>query len=237
MIYMGLLFSLLSYGKEKETTPPEITLNIGATIGFNTAFPIINSISVDNVELENMRLLYKVGHQASFFCRVNIDRFFIQPSINWNRTEGDILFPIPSVDPVTNTFTSVETEQNARLEMEKKSLHLPVFIGYHIVREGPYGLSFIAGPNFKYDYSVNYKSTSPEAVQEFVNESTPVGVGISVGIAVKIWQLFFDFSYEFGLNHTESDFKSKNPETPLISNNIKIDKRTNMMSFSLGIVF
>lgn len=70
--------------------------NFGAKIGFNAAFPIINSLKVDDVEAENVRLQYKVGYQASIFCRVNVERFFIQPSFSWSHTEGDIHFSIPS---------------------------------------------------------------------------------------------------------------------------------------------
>lgn len=231
----------LSAQKENNVSKDNIysngtAFNLGATIGFNTTFPIINSITVDDVELENISLTYKVGHQASVFCRLNMERFFIQPSISWQHTEGDILFTIPqtNMQAVANANTP---DQKARLEMSKQTILVPVHIGYHIVREGPYGLTFTAGPTLKYNYNVEYKSSTPASRQEFISESNPFGLNIATGISVQIWQLFFDFIYEFGLNQTESDFKNKEVLSPETGSNLRIDKRVNVMSFSLGIVF
>lgn len=218
--------------------PEKKVFTLGATIGFNTIFPIINSLSIDDVQLENYRLDYKVGYLASFFCRINMDRFFIQPSISWYRSEGEIQIDISDV-----TLPDLKTDdgsnmQYARLAMKTNSLQVPVLIGYNIVESGPYGLSFMAGPSLKYNHKVSYTSIASDVTQEFLSDSTPYGIGIAMGVTVKIWELFFDFSYELGLNQTESDFKSKNPEN-LISpdGSLRIDKRTNMMSFSLGFAF
>lgn len=214
------------------------TFDLGATIGFNSTFPIINSIMVDDVELENVRLTYKVGYQASLFFRINMDRFFIQPSFSWQHSEGDIHFTVPQNELINDQLSSSESPlQISRLEMTKKAVQVPVHIGYHIVRQGPYALSFTAGPIFKYDYNVSYKSLSPDAEHVFISESNPFGLNIGMGVSVQIWQLFFDFSYEFGLNKSESDFRSKVEEIPIISNNVRINKRTNVLSFSLGFIF
>ncbi|MDF9831065.1 porin family protein [Parabacteroides sp. PF5-6] len=212
------------------------TFNLGATIGFNSTFPIVKSITIDDLQLEDIRLTYKVGVQASVFGRINVDRFFIQPSFSWQHSEGDIHFSIPQAE-LPDLPAAETTRQSAHLEMSRQSLQVPVHIGYHIVREGPYALSFLAGPTLKYDYNVTYKSLSTGSVHEFLSESNPFGLNIAMGISVQIWQLFFDFSYEFGLNQTETDFRNKQAGSPTIENNIRIDKRINVMSFSLGIIF
>jgi len=235
---LAFLFCLsLSAQKERDSAVKYFTndraFNLGATIGFNTIFPIINSLTVDDIELEDIRLRYKVGYQVSLFGRLNMDRFFIQPSITWQHSEGDILFSIP-----VDLSESTAEFQTAQLEMNKQAILVPVHIGYHIIREAPYGLSFMVGPTFKYNYNVSYKPSYPGNDHEFISESNPFGMNIATGVSVRIWQLFFDFGYEFGLNQTESDFKSKLDQTsPALSKNIRIDKRTNVMSFSLGIVF
>lgn len=244
VIFMAIVFPFVLTAQEEPVHPRNNmniqgkTFNMGATVGFNSIFPIINSIQVDGIELENIHLTYKVGHQASLFFRINVDRFFIQPSFSWQYSEGDIHFDMlpkeVQSDPLANSATILQTN---RLEMTKKALQVPVHIGYHIVRQGPYGLSFTAGPTFKYNYNVSYQSLSPEAGHVFISESNPFGMNIGMGISVQIWSFFFDFSYEFGLNQTESDFRSKQEEIPVLSNNIHIDKRTNVLSFSLGIVF
>jgi len=222
--------------KTEKSKPEGIVFNLGASAGFNAIQPVINSLSVDDVILEDVNLHYKVGYMASFFIRMNMDRFFIQPSVSWVRSEGDILYSFPPTTPEDQTFTTETSAKKARLTMKKSSIQIPVMIGYNIVGEGPYGLSLMAGPSINYNHKVSYTSVYPD-VHEFLNENTPWEVGITAGVAVKVWQLFFDFSYQFGLNKVESDFKTKDPQTTTINNSLRIDKRTNMMSFTLGIVF
>lgn len=235
ILCMGFFFLPVDAQEERPVSSGKI-FNFGFTIGYNAIFPVINSLTVDEVEIENIHLKYKVGHLASIFCRINIDRFFIQPSFSWRRSEADILFTIPPAllpeDYLLNGAT-----YNSSLTMKKLSLQAPIMIGYNIVNEGPYTLSFMAGPNIKYNYKTSYTSTSIENRQEFINENTPYGISISTGIGVRIRQLFFDFCYEFGLNQVESVFKSKAPEVPIASYNVRIDKRTNVLSFSLGLLF
>ncbi|MFQ9021930.1 MAG: outer membrane beta-barrel protein [Parabacteroides merdae] len=68
------------------------TFNWGGKVGVNAALPIVKSLTIDNQEMEDIRLQYKVGYQAAVFARVNIDRFYIQPSLAWQYTEGDMRF-------------------------------------------------------------------------------------------------------------------------------------------------
>jgi len=234
LIFVFTFFSVSEIFSQRQTEGK--VFNLGATIGFNTDLPVINSLYVDDVKLENVSVKYKVGHLASVFFRLNMDRLFLQPNFSWRKSEAEIHFTIPQND-ISGKLVQELNAPNAKLAMKVHSLQVPVLVGYHIVRQGRYGLSILAGPNFKYNYDVSYTSESTDSAHEFLSENTPLGIGITTGVAVKIWQLFFDFSYEFGLNQTESDFKSKDPEIPVISNNIRIDKRTNVMSFSLGFVF
>ena len=74
------------------------TFNWGGKVGVNAALPIVKSLTIDNQEMEDIRLQYKVGYQAAVFARVNIDRFYIQPSLAWQYTEGDIRFNIPQTE-------------------------------------------------------------------------------------------------------------------------------------------
>lgn len=208
--------------------------NFGAKVGFNSTFPVVNSLTIDNIEAENIRLQYKVGYQASIFCRINIDRFFIQPDLSWSLTEGDILFTLPA-EAMPNALSNV-IKGNDHLKLKSSSLDLPVMIGYYLVKEGPYALSVMAGPKFKYNYKVRYTTHFSDITNEYINDSTPFGIGVATGLGVSIARLFFEFTYEFGINQIESDFKDKSSQQP-VERTISIDKRTNMMNFSLGFLF
>lgn len=214
----------------------EKAFNWGGTVGFNSTFPIINSLTINDVETENIRLQYKVGYQASTFCRVNIDRFFIQPSLSWRYSEGDIRFSIPEGEDNGQAGNSNTLPQENQLTYKTASIEVPVMVGYYLVKENPYALSVMAGPNLKYNYKTRYTAHFYDAPREYNNESTPYGIGIATGISVTIWRLFFDFTYEFGLNHAESDFKERHTIEP-VDGNIIINKRTNVMKFALGFLF
>lgn len=207
--------------------------NWGAKVGFNSSFPIINSFTIDDVQIEDVNTEYKVGYMASVFCRINFDRFFIQPAFAWHNTESSLSFNTPNI---TELNINVNPQRKQMLEFKNHSIDVPVLIGYNIVKEGPFALSVMAGPKIKYNYKVSFHSTESEKSNEYINDNTPFGLDIVSGISVSVWRLFFDFTYEFGLNEIDSDFKEKISASP-IENKIMIDKRTNLMSFSLGILF
>ncbi|MDH6313242.1 hypothetical protein M2137_002032 [Parabacteroides sp. PFB2-10] len=238
LIGIGVLCVLSLKAQQTYTPPAEKVFHVGATLGFNAAIPVVNTLTVNGENAEDVQVKYKVGTLASLFFRVNMDRFFIQPSVTWSRYEGEFQFNLPeSLLPETVLAESNINLLNTELSMRKDALQVPVLIGYHIVREGPYGLSFMAGPTFKYNYKVTYESMARENKQEFISESNPFGVNIGVGVGVRIWQLFFDFNYEFGLNHTESDFKSKNPAYSMSEYDVRVNMRNDVLSFSIGVMF
>lgn len=208
--------------------------NFGAKVGFNSTLPVINSLMIDDVEAEDIRVQYKVGYQASVFCRINIDRFFIQPDLSWYRTEGDFHFQLPKTTGTDETEHIIKSSD--QLQLRSSSLEMPVMIGYYLVKEGPYALSMMVGPKLKYNHKVRYTTHFSEVTNEYINDSTPFGIGIATGLGVSIARLFFEFTYEFGINTIESDFKDRSSLEP-VGRTISIDKRTNMMSFSLGFLF
>lgn len=210
--------------------------NFGAKVGFNANFPVINSLTINEKEVENITLEYKVGYLAAIFCRVNIERFFIQPSFAWHHAGGDVHFTIPSSlmteDPKENSDVD-----NSRLAIKTNSLELPVMVGYDLVKQGPYGLSLMVGPKLKYNYKVSYTFDTQDFHEEYTSGSDPFGINIATGIGVSIGRLFFDFIYEFGLSQTDSNFRQVSTSVPENNMNIFIDKRTNTMSISLGFLF
>ena len=180
---------------------------------------------------------YKVGYQAAVFARVNIDRFYIQPSLAWQYTEGDIRFNIPQTENSLpdGTNTQMPIGKN-RITYKSATLEVPVMIGYYLVKEGPYALSMMFGPNIKYNYKTRYSTDMTDRPREFEDDNTPFGISIAAGLGVSIWRLFLDFSYEFGLNEVASDFREIGTEANQ-KGTLNIEKRTNIMSFSLGFLF
>jgi hypothetical protein len=201
----------------------------GAKVGFNSSLPIINSLNVNGQEIENVQVQYNVGYMASLFWRVNLGRVFLQPSVSWHRTSSDLQYDISAFDPSVDRLTM------ERIKVKTQSIAFPMLIGYSIVKEGPFGLSMTAGPNISYNYDTSFR-TSHDDYHNSYGSSDKSCVSLVTGVGVKLWGLYFDFTYEFGLNRTESDFKNTSDiyMPPL---DMSIDSRTNMIGFSLGFLF
>ncbi len=225
------LGSILASLAQDQVKVEDKTFNFGAKVGLNSSFPIVNSLTINNVTIHDVTYKYRVGYLAAVFCRINVDRFFIQPSISWTHFSGDIRFNLP-----TEEETPIQARDFDDLKYKISTLEAPVLIGYKIVKDGPYGLSLMAGPNIKYSYDVQYTSNLSNSPREYVSDNTPWAINAVCGVGVSIWRLFFDVTYEFGINRVDSDFKDYSSEE-ITDSNLSIDKRTNMLSFSLGLLF
>lgn len=242
-IHLILLFLLtlsfcLPVKAQKFITLEDKTFNWGGKVGVNAAFPIIQSLTIDNQEMEDVRLQYKVGYQAAVFARVNINRFYIQPSLSWQHTEGDIRFNIPqNMGALPDGSLSQIPIGKNRISYKSSTLELPVMIGYYLVKEGPYALSMMFGPNVKYNYKTRYNTDMADTPREFEDDNTPFRISIAAGLGISIGRLFLDFNYEFGLNEVASDFREIGHTDIRSDRSLNIEKRTNLMSFSLGFLF
>lgn len=237
-IYLILLILPFCFpaGAQKFIKIEDKTFNWGGKVGVNAAFPIVKSLTIDNQEMEDIRLQYKVGYQAAAFARVNIDRFYIQPSLAWQYTEGDIRFNIPLEESNLSDGTIAQSPiSRNRITYKSATLEMPVMVGYYLVKEGPYALSMMFGPNIK--YKTRYSTDMTDSPREFEDDNTPFGISIAAGLGVSIWRLFLDFSYEFGLNEVASDFREIGKDEANQKGALSIEKRTNIMSFSLGFLF
>jgi hypothetical protein len=208
--------------------------NWGGKIGCNSLFSNIGSLSINDVQMENVQQKYKVGYQASLFGRVNIDRFFIEPSVTWQHAESDIFFDIPTeYDDTQRSVYDIYPEN--RLRYKYKTVEIPVMIGYNIVKEDQYALSLSAGPAIRYNYKLDLNTSLKESFTVDEDENTPLGLGISLGVGASIGRLFLDFVYQFGINEVDSEFhKIKTAENEWT---LQLKKRTNVLNFSLGFMF
>lgn len=209
--------------------------NWGAKVGFNSAVPVISRFTIEGNEVENREIEYKVGLLASVFCRVNVDRFFIQPAVEWTSSQYDLSFSFPPGNDLSGMDgEALPASEHRRMKM--RSFGVPVLIGYYLIKEGPYGLSLMAGPKVKYDYKNDFLSYTVAGKRTYTSDNNPWNVGIVTGVGVSIGRLFFDFTYEFGLGRVESAFLEKAASEPLLQQ-VRIDKRIDRMSFSLGFLF
>lgn len=227
-------FAMATDGDSLKIKPKQNTsFNWGAKVGFSSVLPVINTFTIEDIPIES-HVEYKVGYMAALFCRVNFERFFLQPSFAWQTTESRFNFNMPDeVEPLKAMPTRQMSDQ---FNLKIHALTFPVMIGYNIVKEKPFALSIMAGATVNYNYRIQYTTNLDYYSDKYTTDDTKFRVNLLGGIGVTLWQMFFDFTYEVGINHRETNFKRIGDNLPL-AGNIVLDKRLNMLGFSLGVLF
>lgn len=214
--------------------PQEKIFNLGMKVGMRSIYPDISSISSDGVAIENISLKHYVGYTTELLVRVNIDRFFIQPSASWNLSKSDVFFDV--LLPDSDNAEEMLFPQS--MTMNIKSLEVPVVVGYHIVKESPYGLSIMSGIKIKYNYDVMFTSNERKTSFIYNNDSFPYHWSLYTAMEVLIGKLTFGMGYEVGFRRIHSNFDSysyrENMETP---SSLHISQRLNGLSMYVGIMF
>ena len=105
--------------------PDHKVVNMGVKVGLRALQSDISSIDMDEVRLEDIHLKHNVGYMAGFLIRVNVDRFFIQPSAFWNYSSGDIRFDV--IRPTSEQTNKSAVEFPQSMTMQIKSFEIPEY--------------------------------------------------------------------------------------------------------------
>lgn len=221
----------MGYKRNINRTP---RVNVGVKAGFNSTVYSIKELSIGNIELDNVQNNYKVGYFATLFCRFNLrSRHFIQPEFTYNISKGSI--------SIGNTPDNSEyLAGNALIRTTIQSFEVPLLYGYKFVDTYPYGMAFFIGPKIACTWKDKSKSEFEGFHQQDIQEwFYPINFSGVFGLAANISNIFFDLRYEFGLkNMTENiTFNPITTESPHAGEWILINRRKNVISFSLGVIF
>lgn len=218
---------------------PMVTLHkslvsVGAKAGFNSSMFFSDELSVDNKRVENIQNNYKVGYFATLFCRFNLKKHhFIQPELSYNVSKGSISIPY--------TLANFEIiPESALIKTTISSFDLPILYGYKFIDVSPYGMAFFVGPKVAYIWDKQTKNEYSGFYQQDIHETfRRWNYSAVVGLAVNVSNIFFDFRYEVGLhNMTKSvTYNRSLTESPYNEGKIQIERRRNILSFSVGLIF
>lgn len=200
--------------------------NFGVKAGLNSILNDVKSIDLQDMDIDNIRSINDVGYSIELFGRFNISRFFIQPSVCWKYSQGEIRFDILQ-PPLVGTYEPRITE--ASLDLEVKSIEVPVMLGYNLINEKPYVLGFMAGPKFKYNYDICYSS------MWYRENDENYYVSLCSAVEVIIGRLTFDFGYEYGLNRMRSSFDYM--PNSVDCRPMRMKSKLDGLSMSIGILF
>lgn len=209
-------------------------VSIGIKGGFNSTMMFIDKICYGEQNITDIQNNYKVGYIATLFTRVNlVKKHFIQPEVSYAVSHGSI-----SMSNLRENATILE--DNALIKTKITSLEVPILYGYKFIDSSPYGMSFFFGPKIAWTIKKQTSSEYSGFYQKNITENIkPFNYSAVFGIGVNISNVFFDFRYEIGCNNiTKSVSYDKTlTQEPYNEKEIMLERRKNILSFSVGAIF
>ena len=120
------------------------------------------------------------------------------------------------------------------------SVDIPVIYGYNVIKEGPYSLAVFGGPKFRYIWNKKSEVTFENFDQQGISERLrPLNLSFTLGVAVTISRIFFDFRYDIGLHNISRKvtYDDGVAEGDPPADEIRFHRRDNVLSFSFGVFF
>lgn len=211
---------------------PQVNVNYGAKTGFSSTIYEIQNLSVMEQPITEYMAHSEISSFYTIFARLNIYRHYIQTECSYNVSKYSISFDSDQWNP-----HALSNEQST-IGTKIIGLEVPLYYGYHLMKEGPYGMSFYIGPKAKFvltDYSTHTFEHLPYAA---ISETIyPINFSLMVGIGINISRVFFDFSFEYGLHNISREFFTTDLESNVETNDFVFDRRKNVLSFSVGFIF
>ena len=200
-------------------------VNFGIRAGMNALSTNHYHLLLGESELENKSNENNIGYGFSGYARINLDNFFMQPEFSWNLYKQRFSFAMPDEDVSVALLRNITAKSYTGTSA--------VLVGYNIVKDGPFLLSFIAGPSIKYNYKTDYSSRSEV---NFTDKTVRYNYTGIVGFSVSISRAQFDIRYEFNMPHSNVVFNDIS-NAPELLKDISIKKNENILGFSCGLMF
>ncbi|MBE6286855.1 MAG: PorT family protein [Mediterranea massiliensis] len=226
--------------EEKKERIDERPINFGFKAGFTSSLFLVSDLYVNGMKIDHVENKYKVGFSGSLFMRINMKRHFIQPEISYNINRCNILFD----KPMPEGSSPGSSKQLLSINNSIHSIDIPVTYGYNIIKDGPYSMAVFAGPKLRYIWEkhsdIQFHNFDQ---QEIVEEFYPLTASLTIGVAVTVSRIFFDFRYDIGLLNISKGITFQPAENSNIQPDTKVEDqlrfhhRENVLSFSLGVFF
>lgn len=228
-IILALCFCCtLTFARQKGTS----LVSYGVKAGFSSTFYEVEELTVAGSPINEFTAKSEISSFYTAFARVNIKRHYLQTEFSYNISHYSIEFSKDQWDP------SAQSHEISAISTKITGFEVPLFYGYHLLKEGPYGFSFYAGPKAKFiltDYSQHNFENSP--YQSFEEKIQPINFSIMAGLGINISRMFFDFSFEYGLHNISKGFNTTDAENHTSTHNLIFNRRKNVLSFSVGFMF
>ena len=223
-----LIISMHAYGQQK----PSVTLNYGLKTGFSSTIYDVRDFSVLQTPITEYTSHSEISSFYTGFLRVNLHRHYLQTECSYNISKYSISFPVYQWHPVS------DSREQSIIYTKITGIELPIYYGYHIIKDGDYGMSFYMGPKAKFvltDISNHVFEKLPfSKVTEVIH---PMNFSMMLGLGISISPVFFDFSFEYGLHNISDYFDTTLFNGKVATDALVFNRRKNVLSFSIGFMF
>jgi hypothetical protein len=207
-------------------------VNFGIKGGFTSSLFLVSDLVLNGTVIDEVQNNYKIGYFGSVFMRINFERHFLQPEISYNINRCNITFEKPAAEDAPLEMASITSEIH--------SVDIPVIYGYNVIKEGPYSLAVFGGPKFRYIWNKKSEVTFENFDQQGIKERLrPLNLSFTLGVAVTISRIFFDFRYDIGVHNISRKvtYDDGVVEGDPPADEIRFHRRDNVLSFSFGVFF
>lgn len=126
------------------------------------------------------------GMMIGAFLRVNLNKWYLQPELNYVTRKS-------SVEVMGDSY-----------DFKTKSLDVPILLGYKIVKLPAFKLRAFAGPVASFTVDDNVKSTVEGAIDSDFKGAVWNG---KFGAGIDVWKLTLDVDYEVGFSDVAEQLK------------------------------
>jgi hypothetical protein len=219
---------MLVHAQQRSTS----LINYGVKGGFSSTLYEVQNLTISGMPINSFTTKSEISSFYTIFARINAKRHYVQTECSYNVSNYTIDFASTQWSP------SAQPYDKSTIGTKIIGLEVPLYYGYHIMQEGPYGMSFYLGPKAKFiltDYSRHSFKNVP---YEFISERVkPINFSLMMGIGINIARVFFDFSFEYGLHNISNGFTTIDLQGNESTQGIIFDRRKNVLSFSIGFIF
>ena len=226
LICIILLFPCMLCAQEKEK---KLKFNAGLKVGFQAVTYNNPTFNIDGYTYnENTIQSNKIGYTIAPFMRLSKGRLYIQAEAAFGITRHSFDFTDTREENIEKTTPNIP-EYNLRTYC----LQVPILLGYEFIKQGKYGMSVFTGPRTRFTFTSldkqEYRHFSYDDLNEVLEKKTYYW---ELGLGLKIYNVFFDFVYDMGLTDA-----SKYMEAPKMGKRFKTERKDNILSFSVGMIF
>lgn len=207
----------------------KVKFNAGLKAGFQAITYNDPTFGIEGYSFnENTIQSNKIGYTIAPFARVSKGKFYLQTEAAFGIARHSFDFTDTREPSIENVDPNIPT-----YELKTYCLQVPLLFGYEFLKQGNYSMSIFTGARTKFTFTAHtdqeFKHFSYDDLEEVLKKKSYYW---ELGLGVRIYNVFFDFVYDLGLTKA-----SKYILANKIGKKFSTDRKDNILSFSVGVIF